>query len=64
MRDKFIFSPWFSLAPALTIVLVLQGASLFYAVAESVGYVSVIGQNEVSFSAYRATLNLNSEFWA
>jgi putative spermidine/putrescine transport system permease protein len=63
MRDKFIFSPWISLAPALTIVLVLLGASLFYALAESVGYVSVIGQNEISFSAYRATLDLNSEFW-
>jgi len=63
MRDKFIFSPWFSLAPALTIIMVLLGASLFYAVAESVGYVSVIGQNEISFSAYRATLDLNSEFW-
>ncbi len=63
MRDKFIFSPWLSLAPALTIILVLLGASLFYATAESVGYASVIGQNEISFSAYRATLNLNSEFW-
>jgi putative spermidine/putrescine transport system permease protein len=63
MRDKFIFSPWLSLAPALAIILVLLGASLFYATAESVGYVSVIGQNEISFSAYRATLNHNSEFW-
>jgi hypothetical protein len=25
--------------------------------------ISVIGQNEVSLSAYRATLDLNSEFW-
>jgi hypothetical protein len=38
MRDKFIFSPWISLAPALIIVVVLLGASLFYAVAESLGY--------------------------
>lgn len=64
MRDHPLFSPWISLAPALTIVLVLLGASLFYAVAESVGYISVIGQHEINFSAYRATLNLNSEFWA
>ena len=63
MRDHPLFSPWISLAPALTIVLVLLGASLFYSVAESVGYVSVIGQNEVSFSAYRTTLALNSVFW-
>jgi putative spermidine/putrescine transport system permease protein len=63
MRDKFIFSPWISLAPALTIVLVLLGASLFYAIAESVGYINAIGQTEVSFDAYHATLDLNSEFW-
>ena len=63
MRDKFIFSPWLSLAPALTVILVLLGASLFYAVAESVGYISVIGQSQISLDAYRNTLNLNSEFW-
>lgn len=63
MRSHPLFSPWLSLAPALTIVLVLLGASLFYALAESVGYISVIGQNEISFSAYRAALNPNSEFW-
>ncbi len=63
MRDKFIFSSWISLAPALTIIMVLLGASLLYAGAESLGYVSVIGQNEISFDAYRAALDLNSEFW-
>jgi putative spermidine/putrescine transport system permease protein len=63
MRDKFIFSPWLSLAPALTVILVLLGASLFYAEAESVGYISVIGQSQISLDAYRNTLNLNSEFW-
>jgi putative spermidine/putrescine transport system permease protein len=62
MRDKFIFSPWISLAPALIIVMILLGASLLYAVAESVGYISAIGQNEVSLGAYRDTA-LNSEFW-
>jgi hypothetical protein len=50
MRDHPLFSPWISLAPALTIVLVLLGASLFYAVAESVGYISAIGQTEISFN--------------
>jgi putative spermidine/putrescine transport system permease protein len=63
MRDKFIFSPWLSLAPALTVILVLLGASLFYAEAESVGYISAIGQSQISLDAYRNTLNLNSEFW-
>ena len=63
MRDKFIFSPWLSLAPALTIVLVLLGASLLYAIAESVGYISTIGQPKVGFDAYRETLTSGSEFW-
>jgi putative spermidine/putrescine transport system permease protein len=63
MRDKFIYSPWISLASALIIILVLLGASLFYAIAESVGYINVIGQTNVSFDAYRETLAFNSEFW-
>jgi len=63
MRDNPIFSPWLALAPALTIVLVLLGASLFYAVAESFGVISVIGQSEPSLDAYRNTLDAHSEFW-
>ena len=63
MRSHPIFSPWLSLAPALTIVTVLLGASLWYAIAESLGVISVIGQNEISFNAYRNTLNPDSEFW-
>ena len=63
MRDHPLFSPWISLAPALTIIMVLLGASLFYAMAESVGYINAIGQTQVSFDAYRATLDPNSEFW-
>jgi putative spermidine/putrescine transport system permease protein len=60
---KLKASPWFSLAPALTIVLVLLGASLLYAIAESLGVIGVIGQNEISFNAYRETFNTDSEFW-
>jgi len=63
MRDKSIFTPWISLAPALTVILVMLGASLFYAIAESLGFISVIGQGDISFSAYRATLAADSEFW-
>ncbi|MBI5838961.1 MAG: ABC transporter permease subunit [Chloroflexi bacterium] len=63
MRGHPLFSPWLSLAPALTIVMVLLGASLLYAVAESMDFISVIGQDEISLNAYRETLNLNSEFW-
>jgi putative spermidine/putrescine transport system permease protein len=63
MRDKPIFSPWISLAPALTIVLVLLGASFFYAIAQSLGIISSIGQGEITINAYRDTVNLHSEFW-
>ncbi len=56
-------SPWLSLAPALTIVLVLLGASLLYAIVESLGVIRVIGQSAASLDAYRATLQTNSEFW-
>lgn len=56
-------SPWLSLAPALTVVIVLLGASLLYALAESVGFITVIGQQEISLSAYRETLKASSEFW-
>lgn len=61
MRDRLIFS--LSLAPALIIVLILLGASLFYAVAESLGFICVIGQNDISLAAYRAALAADSEFW-
>jgi len=63
MRDKFIFSPWISLAPALGIILILLGASLWYAVVESLGVINVIGQAEVSLDAYQKTFALDSEFW-
>ncbi|MEW6402307.1 MAG: ABC transporter permease subunit [Chloroflexota bacterium] len=63
MRNRPIFSPYISLAPALTLILVLLGASLVYAAAESVGYIHAIGQTQISFDAYRATLSPDSEFW-
>lgn len=63
MLHKLTSSPYLSLTPALTVILVLLGASLFYAVAESVGYIRVIGQTQVSLDAYRATLAADSEFW-
>lgn len=63
MRSHPLFTPWLSLAPALTLLLVLLGASLFYAAAESVGYLNAIGQTTVTFDAYRAILSPQSEFW-
>ena len=47
----------------MTIVTVLLGASLWYAVAESLGVIGAIGQNQPSFSAYRAAFLPASEFW-
>jgi len=63
MRSRFIFSPYLSLAPALIIVLVLLGVSLYHAIAESVGYLRAIGQTQISFTAYQNTLAQGSEFW-
>jgi putative spermidine/putrescine transport system permease protein len=61
--DKYRSSSYLALAPALTLILVMLGASLLYAIAESLGYISVIGQSDVSFRAYRTTLAADSEFW-
>lgn len=67
MRDKLIFSPWIALAPALIIVLVLLGASLAYGVAQSLGLMSVIGQDALSLDAYQNLLSgqglAGREFW-
>ena len=67
MREKLIFSPWLSLAPALIIVVVLLGASLAYGVAQSLGLMSVIGQDSISLDAYRNLLTgqgmAGREFW-
>lgn len=63
MRSRFIFSPYLSLAPALIIIMVLLGASLYHAIAESVGYLRTIGQTQISFTAYQTTLAQGSEFW-
>lgn len=63
MFRKLTSSPWLALAPALIILSILLSASLFYAIAQSLGVVNVIGQNQVSLSAYQKTLNPQSEFW-
>lgn len=67
MRDKLIFSPWISLAPALILIVILLGASLIYGVAQSLGLMSVIGQDSFSFAAYRNLITgqgiAGREFW-
>jgi putative spermidine/putrescine transport system permease protein len=67
MRDRLIFSPWLSLAPALIVILILLGASLAYGVAQSLGLMLVIGQETLSLDAYRNLLSgqgpAGREFW-
>jgi putative spermidine/putrescine transport system permease protein len=59
--------PWVSLAPALCLIVVLFGASVVYGVAQSLGYLPVIGQERLSLAAYRNLLAGSSvvaqEFW-
>ncbi len=67
MREQFWSSPWLRLTPALAVVGVLLGASLIYGVAESLGLMSVIGQDSISLDAYRNVLSgqglVGQEFW-
>lgn len=67
MRDKFIYSPWISLAPALILITLLLGASLVYGIAQSLGSMSVIGQETLSLDSYRNLLTgqgaAGREFW-
>jgi putative spermidine/putrescine transport system permease protein len=64
---KFRPSPYLSLAPALIVITIMLGASLFYAVLESFGIIRVIGQDTLSLDAYRDVLSgtgaAGSEFW-
>lgn len=67
MRSRFVFSPWLALAPALAIVVILVGASLVYGVAQSLGRISIIGQETLSLDAYRDLIIgqgvAGREFW-
>jgi putative spermidine/putrescine transport system permease protein len=67
MRDRIIFSPWLALAPALTIIVTLLGASLAYGIAQSLGAISVIGQETLSLRAYADLFGgegiAGREFW-
>ncbi|MEM8532853.1 MAG: ABC transporter permease subunit, partial [Chloroflexota bacterium] len=56
-----------SLAPALMLIAVLFGASVVYGLAQSLGYLTVIGQETINLDAYRNVLIgpsvAASEFW-
>lgn len=59
---------YLQLAPALAVTLILLGVSLAYGVAQSLGYLTVIGQREISLAAYvnllRGEGSAGREFWA
>jgi putative spermidine/putrescine transport system permease protein len=52
-----------SLAPVMLLLFIMLGASLFYAIAESLGMIQVGGQNQANFQAYQNVLTNNPEFW-
>ena len=66
-RTRASLGIWLALAPALTVVGLLIGVSLLYAVAQSLGALAIIGEGRVSLDAYRALLTgatpATREFW-
>ncbi|NJN18329.1 MAG: ABC transporter permease subunit [Oscillochloris sp.] len=58
---------WLALTPALLVVGILFGGSLLYGVLQSLGYLTIIDQRELSFEAYRRVLSgtgtAGREFW-
>lgn len=65
MRDKLTTA--LALAPALALIALLFGASVVYGVAQSLGYLTIIGQERLSLDAYRNVLAGSGpaalEFW-
>ena len=57
-----------SLAPTLIILTLLLGASLLYGLAQSIGYLTIIGEKELSLTAYKNLISgqgtAGREFWA
>lgn len=56
-----------TLTPALALIAVLFGASVVYGVAQSLGYLTLIGEERLSLDAYRNVLGgdtaVSREFW-
>ena len=67
MRRKFLASPYASLAPALTIILILLGTSFIYGLMQSLGYLTIIGERELNLTAYQNLISRQGtagrEFW-
>ena len=57
-----------SLAPTLLILTLLLGASLLYGLMQSLGYLTIIGEKELSLTAYQNLISgqgtAGREFWA
>jgi putative spermidine/putrescine transport system permease protein len=53
---------WLSLAPALAVTIFLTFAGVAYAIAQSLGYLSLAGASQFSLAAYRNLFALH-EFW-
>lgn len=66
-RTRERLAPASALLPALALIGVLFGSSVVYGVAQSFGYLPIIGERHLSFDAYRhllaATGPVGSEFW-
>ncbi|NJP07400.1 MAG: ABC transporter permease subunit [Chloroflexaceae bacterium] len=66
-RHRAAISILLSLAPALLLVALLFGASVIYGISQSLGYLPLIDQEELSLDAYRNLLIgpsvAASEFW-
>jgi putative spermidine/putrescine transport system permease protein len=54
---------WLALTPALALIGILIGTSLAYGIAQSLGYLTIIGETDISLAAYQSLLGSNSEFW-
>ncbi len=67
MRSHPFFSPWLALAPALTIIVLLLGASLVYGIAQSLGLMSGLDEASLSLRAYADLFSgegiAGREFW-
>ena len=58
---------WLALTPALTVVGLLVGVSIVYAIAQSLGATAVVGESRISLDAYRNLFGgagpATHEFW-
>ena len=65
--NRSTLSIYLRLTPTLGVLLILLGASLVYGIAQSLGYISSIGERELSLVAYQNLISgqgsAGREFW-